>query len=168
MHHARRSLARRAGLGVAAAALLSLAAASAAVAVDKHVTMYDSQYLPAGPTRIEPGDTVTWVNDDDLPHDAAGSGWATPLLMQYDSASVTFENAGTYPYSCTIHPEMRGTVIVAAASSGGGGGGGTPPTDTVAPAAGDAAGISPVGLGLALSAVGASLLLVVRRTRPAD
>jgi hypothetical protein len=57
---------------------------------------------------------------------------------------------------------------VAAASSGGGGGGGTPPTDTVAPAAGDAAGISPVGLGLALSAVGASLLLVVRRTRPAD
>lgn len=117
-----------------AGALLVLAAlAGTSIAVDKWVTMYANEYRPPAPTRIRTGDTVTWVNDDDVPHDAVGNGWGTPLLNKGDSHAVRFIRAGTYRYTCTIHPEMSGRVVVQGA------GGGTP---TVPPA--DMAAAGPV------------------------
>ena len=111
--------------GLALFALASLG--SPTLAVDKWVTTYANKYLP-GVVTINVGDTVTWVNDDDVPHDAVGNGWSTSMLGQYDSDSVTFRRAGRYPYRCSIHPEMRSAVVVRGAS----GGATVPPTDTAA------------------------------------
>lgn len=118
-------------IAVAGALLVLAALAGPSIAVDKWVTMYDSKYLPPGPTTIRAGDTVTWVNDDDLPHDAVGNGWGTPLLNKGDSHAVRFIRAGTYRYTCTIHPEMSGRVVV----QGAGGGLPTVPPADMAPAA---------------------------------
>lgn len=116
-------------IAVAGALLVLAALAGPSIAVDKWVTMYDSKYLP-GVVTITRGDTVTWVNDDDLPHDAVGNGWGTPLMTKGDSHAVRFTVAGTYRYTCTIHPEMRSAVIV----RGAGGAGATVPPANVAAA----------------------------------
>jgi plastocyanin len=60
--------------------------------------------------------TVRWVNADDRPHrlEFADKAFSTSsfLLGSSQSASQRFDRAGTYDFSCTIHPEMQGTIIV--------------------------------------------------------
>ena len=70
-------------------------------------------------TTIAVGQTVTWTNSGTSPHDAtsADGSWKTPLLTNGASASVTFPTAGTFAYTCVLHPWMRGTIVVTAAVS---------------------------------------------------
>jgi plastocyanin len=110
-------------LAIVAAIVVLAAFAGSALAADKFVTMYANEFLPHTVT-INAGDRVTWVNDDDVAHDAVGNGWSTSILQQYDQDSVRFNRAGTYRYICSIHPTLRGTVVVR------GGGGITPDTAT--------------------------------------
>jgi len=71
--------------------------------------------------RINVGDTVTWINDDTAAHTAtSGSSAGGPsgvfdssLVLAGSSFSFTFNEAGTYPYHCMVHPWMAGVVIVA-------------------------------------------------------
>jgi plastocyanin len=118
---------RRLAIAVGLALFALASPGSTALAVDKWVTMYANEYRP-GVVTINVGDTVTWVNDDDVEHDAVGNGWSTSLLGYYESDSVTFRRAGRYNYHCSIHPQMRSAVVV----RGAGGGATVPPTDTVA------------------------------------
>jgi plastocyanin len=113
----------RFAIAVVAATVVLTAFAGPALAVDKFVTMHASEFLPRTVT-INAGDKVTWVNDDDVAHDAVGNGWSTSILQQYDQDSVRFNRAGTYRYICSIHPTMKGTVVVR------GSGGVTPDTAT--------------------------------------
>jgi plastocyanin len=65
--------------------------------------------------RIEPGDKVTWVNKDADPHTVTGAGeWGTghKEVAFGDSVSFRFEEEGTFPYSCLLHPGMDGVVVV--------------------------------------------------------
>jgi len=63
---------------------------------------------------INVGDTVTWTNKDQAPHNAVAvdKSWHTSTFSTGESGSVTFTTSGTFPYICTIHPSMTGTVIV--------------------------------------------------------
>jgi plastocyanin len=36
----------------------------------------------------------------------------SPVLRKGETFSHAFQMAGTYPYICSIHPYMRGTVVV--------------------------------------------------------
>lgn len=156
MHRFLRHLALAAG----GALLLLAAAVGPSIAVDRWVTMFDSKYLP-GAVTIRPGDTVTWVNDDDLPHDASGNGWSTPLLLKGDSHSILFARAGTYRYTCTIHPQMKSAVIVRAA------GGSAPSSDIAAETATAPGGRSiVVALGLVTAVAVGFGLVVARPARP--
>jgi plastocyanin len=150
----------RLSLAFAGALLVLAAVAGPSIAVDKWVTMYNSDYLP-DPVRITVGDRVTWVNDDDLPHDASGNGWSTPLLTKGDSAAVRFTARGTYRYTCTIHPEMSGRVIVSAA---GGSGATTPPTDPALGSSADStATAAPIAL-ILLATTTFGFVVAFRRT----
>jgi plastocyanin len=108
-----------------AAGLLAVPAGAA----DRTVRIVSSDYS-TDPVRITVGDRVTWLNADSLPHDASGNGWSTPLLLNGQRASVRFTAAGTYRYTCTIHPAMSGRVIVSAAA---GSRATTPPTSVRPP-----------------------------------
>jgi hypothetical protein len=75
---------------------------------------------------IAVGDTVTWRNTGQAPHNATADdgSFKTQTIENGQSASHTFNQAGTFSYICTIHPNMKGTVRVLASNSGGGGGNG--------------------------------------------
>lgn len=63
---------------------------------------------------VDAGTTVTWTNDDDFPHNVHlldGSDRTEDLPIG-ESASIAFEEPGEIDYECSLHPQMRGTVIV--------------------------------------------------------
>jgi plastocyanin len=77
------------------------------------VTMKQFAFNPATVT-IKVGETVTWENQDGAAHDviAADGSFKSAEFGQGKTFSFTFTKAGTYKYSCNIHPGMDGTVIV--------------------------------------------------------
>jgi plastocyanin len=79
------------------------------------VAVRDYQFEPATLT-VESGATVTWVWDGRAPHDVTGQGFHS---QEQSSGTFrhTFERPGTYPYECTIHPGMEGSVEVEAGGS---------------------------------------------------
>lgn len=67
--------------------------------------------------RVAPGTTVVFVNTDAFDHtvtarDGASTVFDSGELGEGDRFEITFDEPGTYPYFCRIHPTMRATVIV--------------------------------------------------------
>src|SRR6266446_6526993 len=60
------------------------------------------------------GATVTWTNNDDIPHTVVSTdGVFNSKVRDTDEKfSYTFTKAGTYPYYCSVHPKMAGKVVV--------------------------------------------------------
>jgi plastocyanin len=104
---------RRASSIATAGVMLLLAVPGAVQAEDSAITIQGFAYAPPAFT-TSVGQSVTWVNKDTVAHDAVDSlgAWKTARLMPNETASVTFETAGTYSYRCSLHPDMRGTVTV--------------------------------------------------------
>ncbi len=78
----------------------------------------DNCYIPSQIV-IKEGKQVTWINKDsafhsvtsgfyDVPSDLFDSGYLDPS----ESYTLTFDEVGTYDYFCTLHPWMKGQVIV--------------------------------------------------------
>jgi LPXTG-motif cell wall-anchored protein len=88
------------------------------------VTMADFFFSP-GSVTVSVGDTVTWRNTGQAPHNATADdgSFATETINGGQSTSHTFDSAGSFSYICTIHPNMHGTVRVLSSGSGSGGGG---------------------------------------------
>lgn len=98
------------------AAIVAFAvAAPAAGAATADVRIRDFAFGPTY-TRVEPGDSVRWMQTGSLHTVTSRAGSPEP----FDSGLLTtgkefvrpFTAAGRYPYHCTIHPEMRGVVQV--------------------------------------------------------
>jgi plastocyanin len=78
------------------------------------VTIKDFKFTPAMLT-VKTGTKVTFVNEDTTTHtatSASGSTISSGNLAKGQSYTVTFTKAGTYQYTCSIHPYMKGTVTV--------------------------------------------------------
>jgi amicyanin len=83
------------------------------------VSMQNIQFEPAEVT-INAGDTVTWTNDEAVPHDVDGRGPGGDFtsgpeggMEEGDTYRFTFDEPGTYDYVCRVHaPGMAGTVTV--------------------------------------------------------
>ena len=60
------------------------------------------------------GTTVTWTNRDDIPHTVVSTDgvFKSKVRDTDEKFSYTFTKAGTYPYFCSVHPKMTGTVVV--------------------------------------------------------
>jgi plastocyanin len=63
---------------------------------------------------ISPGTTVKWTNQDATEHTvtADDGSFDSDQLKQGQSFTFTFTNAGTFSYSCSNHPNMKGKVVV--------------------------------------------------------
>ena len=70
-------------------------------------------YAP-NPIDIATGTTVTWMNNDTRTHDstATDASWGSGPIAAGGQFSRTFSTAGSFPYHCTLHPGMVGTVVV--------------------------------------------------------
>jgi hypothetical protein len=75
------------------------------------VSIVDFSYQPAT-IRINAGQTVFWRNDGTEEHDVTGQDWHSGLLEPTYTYVLTFGTPGTYPYRCTIHLDMTGSVVV--------------------------------------------------------
>lgn len=101
--------------GVWSTALLPATAKPGAAAATPVVHISNFTFGPQA-LQVKVGQTVTWVNDDDIPH-AVASGtkvFKSKVLDTGDTFSFTFTRAGAYPYFCSLHPHMTGKVLVAA------------------------------------------------------
>ena len=88
----------------------------AASVSDNTITIIKNTFRPATMT-VKVGSTVRWVNADDHPHriefeDKAFSASTYLLGSSQSASSLPFNRPGSYNFSCTIHPEMQGTVLV--------------------------------------------------------
>jgi plastocyanin len=77
------------------------------------VNIDDFAFVPLTLT-VPVGTTVTWTNHDEEPHTVAASdgSFHSPGMGTGASYSHTFSAAGKFDYVCSIHPMMRGTVVV--------------------------------------------------------
>ncbi|MFJ8910864.1 plastocyanin/azurin family copper-binding protein [Amycolatopsis sp. NPDC102389] len=93
---------------------------SPANAATQQVMMQNYAYGPAALT-VRVGDTVTWMQHDQAPHDVVTTSapvtFRSPQLSAGQSWSYTFTKPGTYSYYCSVHPDMRATVTVLAAET---------------------------------------------------
>jgi plastocyanin len=62
------------------------------------------------------GTTVTWTNQDDIPHTVVSTddprAFRSKVLDTDERFTYTFSKAGTFAYFCSVHPKMTGTVVV--------------------------------------------------------
>ena len=131
------------GLAAILASVFALPHAAFAADVPVSITVgatskTNDAYSP-NPVTANVGDTVIWTNDDTTPHTATSGTAPTPdgtfggnaetggtILVKGKTQSFTFTEDGEFPYFCTLHPNMVGTVSVAE----GGGNGTTEPTES--------------------------------------
>jgi plastocyanin len=103
-----------------AAAVLAPAAIFPTAFVQAAETEVNIDQFTFYPQRItvKAGTTVTWTNEDDVPHTVASSikFFKSKTLDTADKFSFTFTTPGTYAYVCSVHPYMTGAVVVEAAS----------------------------------------------------
>ena len=82
-------------------------------AADMEVTIDNFAFTPKDLT-VKAGTTIVFRNRDDIPHSVAGSKgeFHSKALDTGDSFSFTFAKAGSYAYSCGLHPRMQGRIVV--------------------------------------------------------
>jgi len=63
---------------------------------------------------VKVGETVTWTNKDPFPHSVTSSagGFESGEIAPDAQWQFRATTAGTFPYTCTLHPGMDGTLIV--------------------------------------------------------
>jgi plastocyanin len=100
---------------IACVALLSTlhGAAAARKPVRHPVTMEAVAFQPADLT-VGVGDTVIWTNKDPFPHTVKAKSGAFESKQVDADKTFTFRalKKGDYPYVCTLHPTMSGTLHV--------------------------------------------------------
>ena len=67
--------------------------------------------------KVKAGTTVTWTNEDDIPHTVVSpNNFRSKALDTDGTYSFTFTTPGAYKYFCSLHPHMTGTIVVEAAT----------------------------------------------------
>jgi len=80
--------------------------------------------FPAGTTwkfqpetiSVKAGSPITWINTTDVPHNIVFSNAAVKSSDLFDkgkSFTTSLAQPGSYAYICSVHPDMKGTVVVA-------------------------------------------------------
>ena len=99
-----------------AAAVAPAAARTTPLELESGTVRVDIKDLAFGPAtlRIKVGQTVEWVNADPLAHTvtADDKSWGSGFLNQGGRYSRRFTAAGSFPYHCEPHPQMRARIIV--------------------------------------------------------
>ena len=80
---------------------------------DKQLNVFirDGQFVPNS-NAMPKGIRVVWINEDNKAHTVTGEGWGSPEIQPGKSWSRSFDVAGEYSYSCSVHPSMTGELIV--------------------------------------------------------
>lgn len=95
--------------------LLALVSFSALAQTTVEVAIENYKYSPAE-VQIRPGDTVRWINREKRTSHSilfpGEGGLESERLFPEETWQRTFPRAGSYPYTCGPHPEMKGSIRV--------------------------------------------------------
>ena len=61
---------------------------------------------------VEVGDTVTWTNEDIVPHIVVAEKFKSKSMDKGESWSLKVKQKGDFPYICRFHPTMKAELIV--------------------------------------------------------
>jgi plastocyanin len=84
------------------------------------VTMKDIAFVPQK-IRVSPGTKIVWTNEDSVPHYVNTASHPThtyyikmnsKALNKGDTYAITLDTPGIYPYHCSAHTNMNGSIIV--------------------------------------------------------
>ncbi len=83
------------------------------------VTIKNYTYQPAT-LRVAAGTTIAWTNEDGTDHTSTadnggfsgGASFDTGTINQGQTKTATLSKPGSYPYHCSFHAFMHGTIIV--------------------------------------------------------
>ena len=76
-----------------------------------HVDVVDNKFEPKT-IEVAVGDAVTWDFKGAVQHNVKGEGGLDSGNKKTGTYEKTFNAAGEFKYQCTLHPGMRGTVVV--------------------------------------------------------
>jgi plastocyanin len=87
-----------------------------ATATPAEIAIQNFSFTPTTLT-VAASTTVTWVNNDEEPHNIVNVGQPTRVFRSGgldggESYSFVFDKPGAYEYICSIHPHMSGKVVV--------------------------------------------------------
>jgi len=96
-----------------ATATESASSGSAPAGGGSTVEIMNFMFMP-GSLTVPVGTTVTWKFDDSTAHtvSADDNSFASSPMANGQTFTHTFSTAGTVAYHCSIHPFMKGTIIV--------------------------------------------------------
>jgi len=80
------------------------------------VSIQNMLFTPSQVT-IAKGGSVTWTNNDSITHTVVDDlsnvgGPNSGDIAPGQSYSFTFNKTGSFQYHCSLHPSMRGTIVV--------------------------------------------------------
>jgi amicyanin len=81
---------------------------------DYKILIQNFEFSPPELT-IKQGDKILWINLDSAPHTVTsleGNELDSPILSKQKTYSYIFNTKGGFDYYCTIHPYMKGKIIV--------------------------------------------------------
>ena len=106
-------------LAVSAVAIVSSGASFAEdaihpVAAEPLTIKIDNFTFTPAEVTVSAGTSITWVNNDDIPHTVTASNkeFKSKPLDSEDKFSFVFSAPGSYDYFCSLHPHMKARVIV--------------------------------------------------------
>jgi len=79
------------------------------------VSIKDFSFEP-GAITAKVGQVIAFTDTGSAPHNATldAGGCATRTLQSGQSDGLVFATAGSYPFHCSVHPQMKGTITVGA------------------------------------------------------
>lgn len=76
------------------------------------ITISDFSFQPQE-IMTNAGTEIIWKQDDSVKHTVVSNGmFESKILSNGDKFMFKFDKPGTYEYYCSIHPSMKGKVIV--------------------------------------------------------
>lgn len=84
---------------------------SEAVTNDDNTVQVLDNVFDADHLEVVAGDTVTWIWDGSNPHDVVGDDFESEVI-ETGEFTHTFDEPGTYDYTCRLHGGMDGRITV--------------------------------------------------------
>lgn len=75
------------------------------------VTLKDFKVSPVD-IKVKAGTEVTFKNEDSTNHTITGDGFDSGNIKSGETYKKKFDSAGAYEYHCSLHPSMKGRVVV--------------------------------------------------------
>lgn len=102
----------RLGVVVPMLTVLALVSTGGHAAETKTVVIEGMAFQPATLT-VKQGDTVVWKNADLYAHTATAAGaFDSKEIAPGGTWKLIAQKQGRFPYVCTLHPVMKGTLVV--------------------------------------------------------